>query len=74
MFLRAVLIPFAWTRLLLLGVAGFGAQMSTSWSYPFPEAARRGWAFLLLSVGALLAAVRGRFLLAGLLGLLLARR
>jgi len=36
-------------------------------SAPYPEAL-----FLLLSVGALLAAVRGRFLLAGLLGLLLA--
>jgi hypothetical protein len=46
MFLRAVLLPFAWTRLLLLGVAWFGAQASVSWSYPFPEAARRGWAFL----------------------------
>src|SRR5512137_431062 len=46
MFLRAVLLPFAWTRLLLLGVAWFGAQVSVSWSYPFPEAARRGWAFL----------------------------
>jgi len=46
MFLRAVLLPFAWTRLLLLWVAWFGGQMSSSWSYPFPEAARRGWSFL----------------------------
>ena len=46
MFLRAVLLPFAWTRLLLLGVAWFGTQMSSSWNYPFPEAARRGWAFV----------------------------
>jgi hypothetical protein len=46
MFLRAVLLPFAWTRLLLLWVAWFGTQMSSSWSYPFPEAARRGWTFL----------------------------
>ena len=46
MFLRAVLLPFLWTRLLLVSVAWFGAQMSTSGSYPFPEAARRGWAFL----------------------------
>jgi len=46
MFLRAVLLPFLWTRLLLAGVAWFGAQASVSWSYPFPEAARRGWAFL----------------------------
>jgi hypothetical protein len=46
MFLRAVLLPFAWTRLLLAWVAWFGSQMSSSWSYPFPEAARRGWAFL----------------------------
>jgi hypothetical protein len=46
MFLRAVLLPFVWTRLLLVGVAWFGAQMSSSWTYPFPEAARRGWAFV----------------------------
>lgn len=46
MFLRAVLLPFLWTRLLLVGVAWFGAQMSVSWTYPVPEAARRGWAFL----------------------------
>ena len=46
MFLRAVLLPFAWTRLLLLWVAWFGGQMSSSGSYPFAEAARRGWAFL----------------------------
>jgi len=46
MFLRAVLLPFAWTRLLLLWVAWFGAQVSSSWSYPFPEATRRGWAFV----------------------------
>ena len=46
MFLRAVLWPFAWTRLLLAGVAWLGAQVSASWSYPFPEAARRGWQFV----------------------------
>jgi hypothetical protein len=46
MFLRAVLLPFLWTRLLLAGVAWFGLQMSVSWTYPFPEAARRGWAFV----------------------------
>ncbi len=46
MFLRAILLPFLWTRLLLLGVAWFGVQMSVSWTYPFPEAARRGWAFV----------------------------
>jgi hypothetical protein len=45
-FLRAVLLPFLWTRLLLAGVAWFGGQMSVSWTYPFPEAARRGWAFV----------------------------
>src|SRR5512136_1651565 len=42
----AVLWPFAWTRLLLAGVAWFGAQLGPSWTYPFPEAARRGWAFV----------------------------
>ncbi len=46
MFLRAVLLPFAWTRLLLLGVAWIGGQTSVSWTYPVPEAARRGWAFV----------------------------
>ena len=46
MFLRAILLPFLWTRLLLVGVAWFGVQMSVSWTYPFPEAARRGWAFV----------------------------
>jgi hypothetical protein len=46
MFLRAVLLPFLWTRLLLVGVAWFGGQASVSWTYPFPEAARRGWAFV----------------------------
>jgi hypothetical protein len=45
-FLRAILLPFLWTRLLLVGVAWFGEQMSVSWTYPFPEAARRGWAFV----------------------------
>jgi hypothetical protein len=45
-FLRAILLPFLWTRLLLVGVAWFGDQMSVSWTYPFPEAARRGWAFV----------------------------
>jgi len=45
-FARDVLWPFAWTRLLLAGVAWFGAQLSPSWTYPFPEAARRGWAFV----------------------------
>jgi len=45
-FLRAVLLPFLWTRLLLVGVAWFGDQVSVSWTYPAPEAARRGWAFL----------------------------
>lgn len=42
----AVLWPFAWTRLALAGVAWFGAQLGPSWTYPFPEAARRGWAFV----------------------------
>ena len=46
MFLRAILLPFLWTRLLLVGLAWFGDQMSVSWTYPFPEAARRGWAFV----------------------------
>ena len=46
MFLRAVLLPFVWTRLLLAGVAWFGDQMSVSWTYPVAEAARRGWAFV----------------------------
>ena len=46
MFLRAIFLPFLWTRLLLVGVAWFGGQMSVSWTYPFPEAARRGWAFV----------------------------
>ncbi|HET8733009.1 MAG TPA: mannosyltransferase family protein [Anaeromyxobacteraceae bacterium] len=46
MFLRAVLLPFAWTRLLLAGVAWFGDQASVSWSYPNAEAARRGWEFV----------------------------
>ena len=46
MFLRAVLLPFVWTRLLLAGVAWFGDQMSVSWTYPAAEAARRGWAFV----------------------------
>jgi hypothetical protein len=45
-FLRAILLPFLWTRLLLVGLAWFGDQMSVSWTYPFPEAARRGWAFV----------------------------
>ena len=27
-------------------MAWFGAQVSSSWSYPFPEATRRGWAFV----------------------------
>jgi hypothetical protein len=45
MFLRAVLLPFAWTRLLLVGVAWFGDQASASWSYPHGEAVRRGWEF-----------------------------
>jgi len=44
--LRDVLWPFALTRLLLAGVAHFGAQLSVSWSYPFPDAARRGFAFV----------------------------
>jgi hypothetical protein len=47
MFLRAVLLPFAWTRLLLAAVAWFADQMSASWSYPVAAAVRRGWAFLL---------------------------
>ncbi len=46
MFLRAVLLPFAWTRLLLAGVAWFGDQASVSWSYPQPAAAGRGWEFV----------------------------
>ena len=46
MFLRAVFLPFVVTRLLLAGVAWFGAQASASWSYPSTEAARRGWAFV----------------------------
>jgi hypothetical protein len=45
-FLRAVFLPFVWTRLLLAGVAWFGEQMSVSWTYPVGEAARRGWAFV----------------------------
>jgi len=45
-FLRTILLPFLWTRLLLAGVAWFGDQMSVSWSYPFPDAARREWAFV----------------------------
>ena len=48
-FLRDVLWPFALSRLLLAGVAWFGTQVSASWSYPFPEAARRGWAFVPLA-------------------------
>ena len=43
---RDVLWPFLWTRLALAAVAWLGAQVSASWSYPFPEAARRGWAFV----------------------------
>jgi hypothetical protein len=43
---REVLWPFAWTRIALVAVAWLGAQLSPSWSYPFPEAARRGWAFV----------------------------
>jgi len=43
---RDVLWPFLWTRLALGAVAWLGAQVSASWSYPFPEAARRGWAFV----------------------------
>jgi hypothetical protein len=46
MFLRAVLWPFAWTRLLLVAVAWFGGQMSASWSYPAAAAAARGWEFV----------------------------
>ncbi len=46
MFFRAVLLPFAWTRLLLAAVAWFGDQMSVSWSYPVAAAARRGWQFV----------------------------
>jgi len=45
-FLRDVLFPFALSRILLAGTAWFGAQMSPSWSYPFPEAAGRGFAFV----------------------------
>ncbi|HTP49210.1 MAG TPA: mannosyltransferase family protein [Anaeromyxobacteraceae bacterium] len=45
-FFRDVLWPFALTRLLLAGVAWFAAQLSVSWSYPFPESARRGFAFV----------------------------
>lgn len=45
MFLRSVLLPFAWTRLLLVWVAWFGTQLSSSWSYPAQEGARRGWEF-----------------------------
>jgi hypothetical protein len=43
---RAVLWPFVWTRLLLAGVAWFGTQLGSSWTYPFPEATRRGFAFV----------------------------
>ena len=46
MFLRAVLLPFLWSRLLLAGVAWLGSQMGVSWTYPVPEAARRGFAFV----------------------------
>ncbi len=46
MFLRAVLLPFAWTRLLLAAVAWFADQVSVSWTYPVPEAARRGFTYL----------------------------
>ncbi len=46
MFPRAVLWPFVWTRLCLALVAWFSAQVGPSWSYPVPEAARRGWAFV----------------------------
>jgi hypothetical protein len=45
-FARDVLWPFAWTRLALAAVAWLGSQLSPSWTYPFPEAARRGWAFV----------------------------
>jgi hypothetical protein len=45
-FLRDVLWPFAWTRLLLAGAAWFGGQLSPNSSYPFPEAVRRGFAFV----------------------------
>ncbi|MEI7705030.1 MAG: mannosyltransferase family protein [Deltaproteobacteria bacterium] len=46
MFLRAILWPFLWTRLLLVGVAWFGDQMSPSGSYPVPAAVARGWEFV----------------------------
>ncbi|HVP67553.1 MAG TPA: mannosyltransferase family protein [Anaeromyxobacteraceae bacterium] len=45
-FLRDVLAPFLLFRALLAAVAWFGAQVSPSWSYPFPDAVRRGFAFL----------------------------
>ncbi len=48
-FLGDVLWPFGVTRLLLVAVAWFGTQVSASWTYPFPEAARRGWAFVPLA-------------------------
>lgn len=44
--LRAVLLPFLWTRLALGLVAWLGSQMSSSWSYPQPSWVRRGYAFL----------------------------
>jgi hypothetical protein len=46
MFLRAVLLPFAWTRLLLATVAWFADQMSVSWTYPVAAATRRGWQYV----------------------------
>jgi hypothetical protein len=44
--LRAVLLPFLWTRLALGLVAWLGAQASVSWSYPETEGPRRGFAFV----------------------------
>jgi hypothetical protein len=45
MFLRAVLLPFAWTRLLLVAVAWFGDQMSVNGIYPNGLSVR-GWEFV----------------------------
>jgi hypothetical protein len=44
--LRAVLLPFLWTRLALALVAWLGTQVSPGWSYPDPDGVRRGFAFV----------------------------
>ncbi|BDG10402.1 mannosyltransferase family protein [Anaeromyxobacter paludicola] len=43
--LRDVLLPFAWTRAALLGVAWFALQFGQSWTYPRPAVALRGFSY-----------------------------